>query len=225
MKKPIVLLSLDDTIHPRHSVSGANVALIKEAILAGIVMPPVLIDRATNKVIDGFHRVNAFRQLYGEDYEIEVTAKTYKDREAMLTDAMRLNVGRGADLTAWDRLRCVKLAEEVGMPITKLAGLLQWSPDRLVEYRENRTGLTIEGKKVELKRTLRRHLNKPLTKAQEDFNERAGGMNPLFYINQVVGLLETDLMPRDDHVVSRLKDLYLLIEMWIAENGFSEGDR
>jgi len=223
MKKPIASLSLDDTLHPRHSVSGANVSAIKEAILAGVEIAPILVDDRTNKVIDGFHRVHAYEQLYGADYEIEVEEKHYRNKREMLADAIALNIGRGLDLSNWDKLRCITLAEDVGMPIKTLAALIQWQPDRLEAYRETRMGRTVDDRRIELKRSLRRHLNKPLTKAQEEVNKRASGMAPLFHINQTIALLETDLMPRDEHVVARLKDLYQLIEVWLAENGFDEG--
>jgi|SRR5215472_597794 len=223
--KKIASLVLDETIWPRHNINDANVGALVEAIHAGTQLPAILVDRASSVVVDGFHRVRAYERVFGPDYDIEVRTKQYKDRRAMLADAIALNVGRGTDLSRWDLTRCIVLAEEVGLPFNNLASLLHWQPERLAAYRESRMGTTLDDRKVMLKRSLRRHLNKPLTKAQEEVNKHASGMAQLFHINQVIAMLETDLMPRDEHVVQRLKDLYQLIEVWIAENGFSEGDK
>jgi len=217
--KQIASLVLDETIYPRHTVSVANVSAIAEAILAGADIPPILIDSGSNRVIDGFHRVRAFERLYGAEAEIPVVSKRYKDRKAMLTDAIRHNVGRGQDLTRWDSLRCVELAEEVGMPINTLAGLLQWQPERLQAYTESKRGTTLDDRKVMLKRSLRHRVGRPLTEAQEEVNRTSSGMSVLFHINQIVSLLETDMLPESEQVAERLRHLCELAERWLSEKG------
>src|SRR5215471_326426 len=187
--KQIASLVLDETIWPRHSISDPNVGALVEAIHAGANLPPVLIDRASGVVVDGFHRVRAYERVFGPEYEIEVRTKQYKDRRAMLADAIALNVGRGSDLNRWDLTRCIVLADEVGLPFNNLAALLQWQPERLAAYRDTRMGTTLDDRKVMLKRSLRRHLNKPLTKAQEEVNKHATGMSPLFLVNQIISFL------------------------------------
>ena len=222
--KQIASLVLDETIYPRHTVSIANVSSIAEAIMAGATVPPILVSRSSNaslnnRVVDGFHRVRAFERLYGADYEIEVVFKRYRDKRGMLADAISANVGRGQDLSRWDSMRCVELAEEVGMTIDTLAQLLQWQPERLQAYRESKTGTTIDQRKVMLKRSLRHRVGKPLTKAQEVVNEQSSGMPALFHINQIVALLETDLMPESEQIAVRLQHLCELVQVWLAEKG------
>lgn len=217
--KPIAALVLDETIYPRHTISMANVGAIAEAIQAGAEIPPILINARTNQVIDGFHRVRAFERLYGAEYEIGIIGKNYRDRRAMLSDAIAANVGRGQDLQRWDHLRCMQLADEVGMSINTLAKLLQWQPDRLVAYRESKVGTTLDDRKVMLKRSLRHRIGKPLTRAQEEVNKTASGMPVLFHMNQIISLLQTDLMPEDEHVAQRLQELCELAQIWLAEKG------
>lgn len=45
-----------------------------------------------------------------------------------------------------------------------------------------------------LKNTVRHLAGKVLTTKQVDGNVKAGGMNQLFYVNQIVNLLENDLL-------------------------------
>jgi len=214
--KSIASLVFDESIWPRHKISESNIGAIREAILAEAEIPPILIDAKSSRVVDGIHRMTAFERLYGAEYEIEVETKRYRDKEAMLADAISLNIGRGEDLTRWDMTRCVTLAEEVGMSIDTLAKLVKWQPDRLTAYRDSRMSTTVDDRRVMLKRSLRKHL-KPLTKAQEEVNKHASGMAPLFHINQTIAMLETDLMPVEDHIIARLKDLAGLIEVWLNE--------
>lgn len=215
----IANLVLDETIYPRHTISMANVGAIAEAIMAGASIPPILIDQGSNRVIDGFHRVRAYERLYGAEHGIAVVSKRYRDKRAMLADAIQANVGRGVDLSRWDHLRCMELADEVGMNVNTLAKLLQWQPERLVAYRESKMGTTLDDRKVMLKRSLRHRVGKPLTAAQERVNETASGMPALFHINQLVALLETDLMPESEQVAEHLQHLVELATTWLAEKG------
>lgn len=215
--KPIAALILDETFWPRHAISATNQAAIVEAIRAGEVMPPIVINAKSNTVIDGWHRVHAYERLYGPEYEIAVEAKTYRNRAAMLADAIALNVGRGLDLTRWDHVRCAALADEVGLPLDSLAKLLKWRPDRLAAYRDSRMGRTLDDRKLALKRSLRHRINQPLNPVQEAANEHLSGMQPMFHVNQLVTLIDADLMPTDDdHLNARLAHLADLITVWLA---------
>jgi hypothetical protein len=217
----IASLVLDDTtIYPRHSVSSSNISGMKEAIRAGTEMPPITIDDKTNKVIDGVHRVHAYEQLFGPEHEIAVIRKHYRNRAAMLADAIALNVGRGQDLTRWDLMRCVGLAEEVGMSIDTLAKLVKWQPERLSAYRDSRMGATLDDRRLALKRSIRHRLQQPLNKAQEQANEHLSGMSPLFHVNQLVMLIDTDLLPEDnDELRKNLQHLADLINSWMLAKG------
>lgn len=211
-------LILDETLYPRHSISAANRSSIIEAIHAGKTLDPILVAARTNTVVDGFHRVHAYRIVYGPDHEITATVRTYRNRRQMLEDAITLNVGRGADLTRWDHLRCVALAEENGIPLDTLAGLLNWRPERLAAYRESRMGTTLDDRKLALKRSIRHRVHQPLSAEQEAANRHLSGMSPLFHANQLVTLLEADLLPaEDEHLAARLTHLASLIDTWIAK--------
>ena len=214
--KPIAALILDETLWPRHNISAANLAAITEAVRAGATMPPVVIDAKTSKVIDGWHRVHAFEHLYGPEHEIGVDARSYRNKAAMLSDAIALNVGRGHDLTRWDIARCTQLAEDVGLPFATVADLLKWRPEKLAAYRDSRMGKTLDDRKLALKRSIRHKLNQPLNPAQENANEHLSGMAPLFHVNQLAMLIETDLLPVDDpNLAARLAYLAEIAGEWV----------
>lgn len=213
----IANLVLDETIWPRHSISSANVSSIAEAVTAGEIMPPVVVASRSHVVVDGFHRIYAFRRLFGADHEVDAIVRTYRSRRQMVEDAIALNVGRGADLTRWDLVRCAELADEHGIPLDTLAKLLKWRPERLAAYRESRMGTTLDDRRLALKRSIRHRLNQPLTPIQEAANEHLSGMSPLFHANQLITLLEADLLPDDEpQLTERLAHLATLINTWVT---------
>src|SRR5208283_55156 len=56
-------LILDPEIYPRAEVSSMNVSSIKNALRAGITLPPIIIDKKSRRIIDGAHRVTAMKSL------------------------------------------------------------------------------------------------------------------------------------------------------------------
>lgn len=218
-------LLLDESLYPRSTISAGNIASLMEAIRADVPLPPLVVDRKTLTVVDGHHRARAYRRLRGPDCEVAVTLKDYRDRSAMLADAVALNVGRGADLTRWDIMRSMDLADEVGLPLDSLAKLLRWRPERLAAYREGRMGRTLDDRKLALKRSIRHRLDQPLSPEQEEANKTLSGMSPMFHVNQLLTLLEADLMPDDEHLVERLEHLAQAITAWAeAHQPPSEGE-
>ena len=82
---------LDFGLYLRKNFDAANVASIVSAMGAGVEMPAVVIDRASKRCVDGFHRVQAAIQLHGDDAEIQVIEKDYPSEKEMFLDAMRYN--------------------------------------------------------------------------------------------------------------------------------------
>src|SRR5688572_5167258 len=86
-------LVLDFNLYPRNDVSSVNVTSLIDAIEMGDPIPPPVVDKSSKRVIDGFHRVNAYKRLAHQ--EIEVTFREYKNEKDMFADAVRLNRAHG----------------------------------------------------------------------------------------------------------------------------------
>lgn len=50
---------------------------LAESLQAGATLPPIVVERETSRVVDGFHRVEAHRRVYGREAMIEVIEKEY----------------------------------------------------------------------------------------------------------------------------------------------------
>jgi len=209
-------LVMDFSIYPRVSVDATHIRYMREAVEAGVTLPPIIICKKTRRIVDGFHRCRLYLAMHGGEHEVEVIEKTYRQEADILADAIRYNAAHGRALTRYDRVHCCLLGDKLELPEDVIAGALQMTVETLKELRLGRVGkLSIPGdgqESVPLKRTLAHMSGKTLTPAQAEANERAGGMSAMFYTNQLISLLENDLLDvENEALIARVKHLGGLI--------------
>lgn len=199
-KKAISLLVRDYSLYPRHEVDDYHVREIMEALRAGLTLPPIIADKASLRVIDGFHRIAAYGRLYGSEYVADVVLNDYESDAAMFQDAMEHNTQHGRNLTPYDKARCIARSKELGIEMQTVASALHITQDRLDKMLLER--FTVSGEV--LKRTTRHFAGGAITPEQSEFNrQRAGGLDQLFYINQVIGLLDSDSIDWERETVTK----------------------
>lgn len=206
-------LVLDFDLYPRNNVDTHNVRNLVDALTAGAELPPAIIDKKSRRVVDGFHRVRAYLRKYGDSAEITVVEKSYADDAAMFLDAMRYNASHGAKLDPCDRTHCVLIAERLSIPLDAVAGALNMPADKLGTLRVDRTA-TAGGLTIALKRTVaEKFAGRKLNKRQVECNEKLSGMNQVFYVNQLVELIEAKMLDlEDERLMERLKFLHGLLD-------------
>ena len=210
MKVSISKLVLDYNLYPRTQVDAYKVNEICEAMRANITMPPIIVEKKTMRVVDGFHRITAVRKLYGPNAKIEIILKEYASEVAVFCEAMSTNSSHGRGLDKYDKLHSAQIAVTLGMSRDSIACALNLTRQTLDGLLDERVSL--EGEPLKL--TMRHFSGKSMTEEQIAFNRGpAGGMAPLFYVNQIVGLLETNSINWDnERLVARLKYLVELLD-------------
>jgi len=217
---PIASLVLDFSLYPRPDVDSQHVGYLAEAIRAGNELPPVVIDAASKRVIDGFHRVNAFKRVNGPDCKIKVMEKTYATEAEMFIDAMRYNAAHGRTLTRYDRVHCIVKAKEFKLDDEQIADALHLTVETLGQLRVERVGrLRVAGlPEVPLKRTISHMAGKSLTKGQQEANTKLSGMDQAFYANQLITLIENDLLDTaNEQLMEKLQKLNELLDGVLAK--------
>jgi hypothetical protein len=221
MKTQKVKLSevvLDYSIYPRADVDNQHIAYLREAEDAGAVLPPIVIDAKTKRVVDGFHRVLMWLRKYRDDpnHTIEVVVKSYSSESEILLDAIRYNANHGRTLTRYDRTHCILLADQLHVETGELASALSMTIEKIGELKVNRVGTLHVGKTTEpipLKRTIRHMSGRTMTKHQKEINSHLSGMNQSFYANQLIMLIESDLLDFDDEgLLESLAKLYGMLD-------------
>lgn len=212
-KVKISSLFLNEALWPRRVLSRVNIKRIGEALCCGRTLPPIVVDRATKTVIDGFHRIKAVERLFGPDGEIDVEWRTYGSEAEMFLDAARLNAGHGEPLTPIDQAFCLNRAEELKIEPQLIVDALNLSKPTIEEIRHRRFALGPDGECVILKRSIGHLAGETLTAAQCRGNERVGGFPVREYAEQLIAFIEGGLLERDGDTVleERLRHLHGLL--------------
>lgn len=197
---PVSTLVLDYLLYPRHHVDSHNVTSIVAAMEAGETLPPIVVDAATMRVVDGFHRTLAAQRCDPEG-TVAVDARTYDSDAALFRDAVALNARHGVRLTRWDQARCLTLARRYELDDEDIASALAIPVDRARELRRARTAYDPGGQAVELKRSTVRLAGRRLTAQQVAANERASGWPPVFHARQLVDALDAGFVELADAAV------------------------
>lgn len=206
---PATELVQDFNLYPRAQIDDYHVREMANAMQAGVEFPAIIAERSTKRITDGFHRVRAWQRDGGPNVKVPVEFHVYENEAALFTEAIRLNSAHGRNLTIYDKTRCLTLAEEYGIERSVAADALHITVERAEKLLVERVAATGEV----LKRTMHHLAGKSVTAAQRAFNrDRAGGLDQLFYINQVIALLETDSMDWSrDNVVAGLRRLHEML--------------
>lgn len=213
-KVPLASLVLDFKLYPRGEVSSQHVHYLVEAMEACAKIPPIVVCKASRRVVDGFHRYRACERKDGAEGTIAIVEKTYKSDAELFVDAMRCNNSHGAALSKFDKTHCVLRAEELGITMDEVASALQVTTEAIGDLKIDRVGRMWSTKqRIPLKRTIRHMAGKPLTTGQQEANDKLSGMNQRFYVEQLVLLLTNDLIDTENEpLMESLKRLHGLLE-------------
>jgi hypothetical protein len=199
-KVKLAKLTLDWRIYPRHNVDECQVRRLKTAISQGEKLPPILVDRKSLRIVDGFHRYYAAKGVLGEGGEIEAELRDFASEAEMIIESATLNSRHGTPMDTMDQAATLIRALQLGVTMEQVAVALAVSTEKLVTIQQQRLARGPDGPEI-VKRSTLRWAGKKLTRAQVEMNNRFGGMNSTYYINRVVDLIRGNLLDLDDERV------------------------
>jgi hypothetical protein len=184
----------DDGIYPRMQIDSGHVQHLVAALKAKTKVPSLLIDRKTWKVVDGRHTKAAWVQVYGYEVDIPCEVQDFVDDAAMLLEAMRRNVGHGRALTNYDKTCAMQKATSLNIEAAMVATALNMTREVVANFQQTRLAFVQPGHRpVPLKQPIRHMAGMRMTVAQTEVIPKLGGNNQLFYVNQLITLLESGL--------------------------------
>ena len=187
----IATLNMDHTIYPRDHFDTVNVGYMVDALNAGNTLPPIVVCRSTRKVIDGFHRIEATKKYAGATATIKVEWRDYATDAERFADAIQLNARHGFRLTRRDQALCIIKAQALGLTMSTISAALSITQHKADALIVQRLANDSHAQPYALKRTMQHYAGQTLTAEEEDYNKHAGGLNQLFYVNQVIMMLES----------------------------------
>lgn len=197
---PLAQLVEDYSLYPRHQVSDIYVKDLVRALEAGAVLPIPVVDEATWRIVDGFHRVRAYRKHLGEEAKIQVEVRRYDSEGELFLDAARLNAGHGRKLDRHDQVRIVYRARELGVSDERIAVSLQVPAERVAEL-EVRIAYGPAGAPVATKLGAEHLGGRTVTAEQINTIHRMRGAAIRRPIRELTELLESGVANLDDPAV------------------------
>lgn len=203
---------VDETIYPRGSVNLLHIKRLQDAIDGGAILPPVIVERGTNRLVDGRHRLGAY--LAKELAEISCEFRVYDTEADLFADAVRLNAEHGAPLTYYDVKLSVLRLEELGYTRDRISGVVRLQIEKVEDIVRGSAVSTTTGLPIALKGGLRHKMGQPLSELQQQAMRKYSGGNVVHYIRQLIALLENDLWPGES--VSAKTEMDRLVARWLA---------
>jgi ParB-like chromosome segregation protein Spo0J len=214
---PLSKLVFKDELYPRTGIDDAHVRQFERAIAADINLPPIIVARGSNIIVDGVHRYHAHARRGLK--KIAATIKAYKSDTELWRDAVLLNSGVGLKLGQDDSLKVVQISERFGLKEIEIAGLLRTSIAHLRQIKPRFASVADAHKKVSelrrvpLKGSVRHLSGTTITSAQWKAMGTAPGQSYLLNVNQLLSALEFDLLPSSEDHPMLWKRLFELAEM------------
>lgn len=96
-------LKIDDKLTRMRPVNRYFVSRYRQAYRAGKDLGDIIVEKGTNRVVSGNHRVTALREEYGDEHVIDVVARSFQDEKELLETFARENSHHGNALTGISR--------------------------------------------------------------------------------------------------------------------------
>jgi hypothetical protein len=206
----------DMNLYPREHVNAQTISDYTEAMRAGAVFPPIVADKKSRRIVDGWKRTAAALRFAGPGALVEVEFRTYSDEGALLLDAIRLNALHGESLKHQDWYRCVILCEQLKISDSKIVGALNITMEKFRAISAQRVHRDEEGTAIVAAKNSSLHLisqGKSITSRQVTALAHVGGVSQTAIINQVIRLIEGRLLNKsDERSMSALEKLYGLLQ-------------
>ncbi len=208
-------LILDWNLWPRHDAHGldsTNVTRMREALKAGVTLPPVIVNASDMRVIDGFHRTRAHLQEFGDDAKMRVDMRVYESDADMFADSIRYNAINGLPLSPKDRAHAILKARKFKIPMSAIAMALGMSEAGMKEFLAKRTATNPDGEKIALSYGASGLAGKQLTEEDMPFVDTAGGCLAGMYASMLINALRAPSLALSEKTIERLKELRDLID-------------
>lgn len=203
-------LVMDWSLWPRYEANdldSTNVNQLKEAIKAGVALPPIIADKNSFRIIDGFHRVSAYLGLFGDDAEVDVELREYSNDTEMFIESARINSSQGLKLSPKDKVHVMLTLRRKKIPLAKIGEILGMTKEKVQSFLEKRTATVDTGEKIPLSAGAMNLAGKKLTKEQEKYARTANGMLPIVNARLLLNALRANSYPLTEKEINVLLEL------------------
>lgn len=131
MQMPAAKIVTDHPYYPRVGIDEAHVARLEEALLAGATLPPLVVAEPELWLVDGYHRLRAYKRVHGPSVKVPVQLHRYSNHQQLFLEAVVCNARHGVALTYADAKHASAIGARLKIQPMKMAEALSMSVDRL----------------------------------------------------------------------------------------------
>jgi hypothetical protein len=203
MKMQIADIIVDESVLPRE-LDPQLVSTYVNALLAGAVFPPIVVDANTKRLVGGRHRLEAHKKRNTQEIDIEL--KTYASEADLFLDAVRMNTSHGLALNSYERRAAAIRLEQLGFTREQISVAVQVPIDKL-DVTKGGFATSEEGGTMAIKGGLRHLSGQTLSPKQIEAQRRFGGPGATFHANQLIEVVENDIFPRTKAFIEAMDTL------------------
>lgn len=211
----------DLDIYPRTRVSSKNVANLVAALEGGHQLPPLEADELSLRIIDGFHRCEAYLKVFGPDHEVEVNLRHYESDTEMLLASINANSTHGQQLHEIEKRRLVLRLRDAGTDDDTIGFVLRIPPPKIEKITLHTASVQIGGGGFRLEALKKPHFHfagREMTEPQARAARSAPGVPYSLVIRQLRdGLRERLIDQNDGRLMLHLGALAEEINAYLAE--------
>ena len=124
------------------------VSRYRQAYRAGAKMPPLVIERGTNRIVSGNHRIQAILEEFGAGKKVECIVKQFRNEKAVLKFFAEENAHHGNALDSISKKRLTMALMDQGASEKEIARIFDVSVKRVIKWMgKNIIVIGKEGKK------------------------------------------------------------------------------
>ncbi len=215
-------LVFDWNLWPRQSaqkLDGTNLARMKEALKTGFTMPPIIVDKKSMRIIDGFHRTRAVLDVFGDDGKLDAVLKDYEDDGEMFLEAGATNHHHGLPMSPKDRAHFIAKCRRMKIPWPAVAKALSSDPEKLKAFVKARTAKTQTGETIPLPAgAAKAYAGKTLNSQEEHYvRTETGYGGPSMHVSILINALRAGSVVMNAKTTAQLETLRQLIDDLLAE--------
>jgi hypothetical protein len=214
MKVALEKIVLDSAIYPRKAVNEFHVARIAAALAAGNAMPLLIVEAKKLRLVDGWHRYEAYKRR--KTKAVEVEERVYSNEADLFADSVRLNTKHGEPLDRYCIRNAIIRLEEYGYTHAHISEVTRLPVDQIAKMERGFASDARTGKPVALKGGLQHLGGHALNKDQIAINRRYSGGKAVFYARQLTELLRHEMWPQSTEFVRAID---ALVDAWLKIKG------
>jgi len=208
----------DKEMYPRNLVDWVTSYRYAKAMQSGAKFPPITVASSMFGkllVIDGFHRLEAYKQ--NKETHIEVEVLKGLNKKEIFIESVKRNIGHGRQFNSQERTRIILTLEKWKMSQEIISEIIRIPTDDIQPFVSKRiTRITETQEEIPLKSIIR-NLSKTDVN-EEPEQDYFAGRHQLQILNTLIILLENKYIDTNSQIINeKLNQIHKLLEDYIKK--------